>query len=250
MIIDVLSIFPSFFSGPLNESLLGKAISQGLIRVRVHDIRKYARDKHRTVDDRPYGGGAGMVMKPEPIVEAIEDLQKESPRGTVILLSPQGEVFTQATARELSGLPRIILVCGRYEGIDARVLNFVDRELSIGDYVLSGGEPAALVVIDAVSRLIPGVVGNLASVRSESFEEGLLEYPQYTRPRIFRGLPVPDVLISGNHEAVKRWRRSQALLLTKLRRPDLFERLKLSDEDLELLREAERAMERESSGEY
>lgn len=239
MIIDVLTIFPSYFSGPLKESLLGKAISQGLIRIRIHNIRDFAKDRHRTVDDRPYGGGAGMVMKPEPIVEAIETLQKDPPKGTVILLSPHGEIFTQATARELSNLPRIILVCGRYEGVDARVLYFVDREISIGDYVLSGGEPAALVIIDALSRLVPGVVGNVASLRSESFEEGLLEYRHYTRPRVFRGLPVPEILISGNHEAIRKWRRSQALLLTKLRRPDLFERLKLSVEDLELLREAE-----------
>lgn len=235
MIIDVLTIFPSFFLSPFKESILGKSIERNLVRIRIYNIRDFTNDKHHMVDDRPYGGGAGMVMKPEPIVNAIEELQGESPKGTVILLSPQGEIFTQAMARELSSLQRLILVCGRYEGVDARVGYFVDKQVSIGDYVLSGGEPAALIVIDAIVRLIPSVVGNMSSIESESFERGLLEHPHYTRPRNFCGLEVPEVLLSGNHEAIRKWRLKQSLILTKQRRPDLFSRLDLSDEEIQLI---------------
>ncbi|HDL89584.1 MAG TPA: tRNA (guanosine(37)-N1)-methyltransferase TrmD [Thermodesulforhabdus norvegica] len=239
MIIDILTIFPSFFNTPLKESLLGKAIEKRIISIRVHDIRQYATDKHKTVDDRPYGGGAGMVMKVEPIVRAIEALQKLPPKGWILLLSPQGNIFTQKKARQLSSLPRLILICGRYEGIDDRISNFIDEEVSIGDYVLSGGEVAALVLIDAVARLIPGVVGNVESVISESFERCLLEYPQFTRPRDFRGYKVPEILISGNHEAIRRWRIKQSILRTKKRRPDLFSKAVLTDEEKAILHEIE-----------
>ncbi len=237
MIFEVLSIFPDMFTSPLAASILGKARQRGLIRVRVHDIRRFARDKHQTTDDRPYGGGEGMVMKPEPLVAAIEALSEEPPPPRVILMSPQGRLFDQTTAEELSGLDRLVLVCGRYEGVDERVAeHFVDDQLSIGDYVLTGGELAALVVIDAVTRLLPGVLGNEDSPGRESFIEPLLEYPHYTRPREFRGYRVPEVLLSGNHEAIRRWRRAQSLQRTRERRPDLFGQVRLSEEDRHLLR--------------
>ncbi len=225
MIIDILTIFPGFFESPLKESLLGKAIESSIIKIRIHNIRDYATDKHKTVDDRPYGGGAGMVMKLEPIVNALEHLQQEEPRGYIALLTPQGSLFNQKKAREWSTRERLILICGRYEGIDDRITHFIDEEVSIGDYILSGGEVAALVIIDAVARLIPGVVGNRESLDNESFERGLLEYPQFTRPRIFRGLIVPDILLTGNHEKIRKWRIAQAIARTKNRRPDLFKKL-------------------------
>ncbi len=225
MIIDILTIFPGYFESPLKESLLGKAIEKSILTIRVHNIRDYATDRHKTVDDRPFGGGAGMVMKLEPLVNALESLQQEEPQGFVVLLTPQGRLFNQRTARDWSNKKRLILICGRYEGIDDRISHFINEEISIGDYILSGGEAAALVVIDAISRLIPGVVGNKESVDTESFELGLLEYPQFTRPRVFRGIKVPDVLLSGNHQAIKQWRFHQAILRTKKRRPDLFKKL-------------------------
>ncbi len=231
MIIDVLTIFPRFFESPLQESLLGKAIENSLIAIRIHNIRDYATDKHKTVDDRPYGGGAGMVMKLEPIVNALEHLNREQPKGHIVLLTPQGSLFNQKKAREWSTKERLILICGRYEGIDDRITHFIDEEVSIGDYILSGGEVAALVVIDAVARLIPGVVGNRESLDNESFERGLLEYPQFTRPRTFRGLTVPDILLTGNHENIRKWRIAQSIIRTKNRRPDLFRRLVLKDEE-------------------
>ncbi len=244
MIFDILTLFPGMFSSPLHESILGKAIERRLIEVRLHNIRDYAQDKHLMTDDRPFGGGEGMVMKPEPIVRALDDLKAGGPKPWVVLLSPQGRLFNQGIAGELSRLPRVAFVCGRYEGVDERVADhFVDDELSIGDYVLTGGEVAAMVAIDAISRLIPGVLGNEASARAESFAEPLLEYPQYTRPQEFRGLRVPDVLLSGHHEAIERWRRAQALLRTRRRRPDLFARLTLKPEDAALLAKAEEALE-------
>ncbi|MGV8074653.1 MAG: tRNA (guanosine(37)-N1)-methyltransferase TrmD [Syntrophobacteraceae bacterium] len=244
MVFDILTLFPGMFSSPFRESILGKAIERDLIRVRVHNIRDYAVDKHQVTDDRPFGGGEGMVMKPEPIVGALDALKEENPESRVVLLSPQGRLFNQQIAREFSCLPRLTLICGRYEGVDERVAGyFVDDEICIGDYVLTGGEVAAMVVIDAVTRLIPGVLGNAASTGAESFEEPLLEYPQYTRPQEFRGFRVPDVLLSGHHEIIQRWRRGQALLRTEERRPDLFARLRLTPEDRVLLRKAKEGLE-------
>jgi tRNA (guanine37-N1)-methyltransferase len=249
MIFDILTIFPEIFTSPLQESILGKARDRGLIDVRLHNIRDYATDKHQMTDDRPFGGGEGMVMKPEPIVHALEAVKAEEPAPRVLLLSPQGRLFTQELARELSRMPRLILICGRYEGVDERVAaQFADDEVSIGDYVLTGGEFAAMVMVDAITRLIPGVLGNDASAGADSFVEPLLEYPQYTRPQEFRGLKVPDVLLSGHHAVIHRWRRGQALARTRRRRPDLFARLTLTPEDLKLLSEAEAQLDGESRG--
>lgn len=249
MIFDILTLFPGMFDSPLGESILGKARARGLIRVRVHNIRDQATDKHQMTDDRPFGGGEGMVMKPEPIVRTLNGLREEAPAPWVVLLSPQGRLFNQDAAWRMSRLDRVVLVCGRYEGVDERVAeHFVDDEISIGDYVLTGGEFAAMVVIDAVTRLIPGVLGNEASAESESFSEILLEYPQYTRPQEYCGYQVPEVLLSGNHEVIRLWRRGQALLRTKQRRPDLFARLDrfLGKEDRELLRQAEEEASKKS----
>jgi len=247
MIFDILTIFPGMFDSPLSESIVGKAMDRGLIRVRLHNIRDYAADKHQMTDDRPFGGGEGMVMKPEPIVECLDKLVEEAPRPRIVLLSPQGRLFNQQLALHLSRLPRLALICGRYEGVDERVAeHYVDDILSIGDYILTGGEVAAMVLIDAVTRLIPGVLGNTASAETESFAGPLLEYPQYTRPREFRGQRVPEILLSGHHEAIQRWRKGQALLRTKRRRPDLFAQLRLSPKDIEILRGAEEEFERES----
>lgn len=241
MLFDILTLFPGMFESPLRESIIGKAAERGFIRVRTHNIRDYATDKHHITDDRPFGGGEGMVMKADPIVRVLDALRKDGPRPWVILFSPQGSMFQQKIAYRLSRLPRLILICGRYEGVDERVAEFyVDEEISIGDYILTGGEPAAMVVIDAVTRLIPGVLGNAASIEAESFTESLLEYPQYTRPQSFRGYEVPDILLSGHHENIRRWRRIKALLRTKNRRPDLFARLSLTNEDRYLLNMAEK----------
>jgi tRNA (guanine37-N1)-methyltransferase len=229
------------FESPLRESIVGKARERGLISVRVHNIRDYAFDKHQVTDDRPFGGGEGMVMKPEPIVSLLDTLKAEDPQPRVVLLSPQGCVFQQECAWRWSTLPRLVLICGRYEGVDERVAeSFADEQISLGDYVLTGGELAAMVVVDAVTRLLPGALGNAASPRVESFAEPVLEFPQYTRPRDFRGHRVPEILLSGDHEAIQRWRRGEALLRTKLRRPDLFARLELTDPDRKLLQQAER----------
>lgn len=219
----VITLFPQMFDSPLGYSILKKAREQALIGIACVDPRNYTRDRHRTVDDAPYGGGHGMVMKPEPLVAAIEDAQRNKGfRARVVLLTPRGRVFTQETARRLAEEKEIILVCGRYEGVDERVTAFVDESISIGDYTLSGGEPAAIVIIDAITRLIPGVLGNENSALDESFAEGLLEYPQYTRPEEFRGLRVPEVLLSGDHERIRRWRREQSLAVTREQRPDLY----------------------------
>jgi tRNA (guanine37-N1)-methyltransferase len=240
MIFDILTLFPGMFDSPMRESILGKAVDRGLIQVRVHNIRDYATDKHQITDDRPFGGGEGMVMKPEPIVGALDALRERGPNPRVLLLTPQGRLFTQEIARSLSGIPRLVLVCGRYEGVDERVAQyFCDDQISVGDYVLSGGELAAMIVVDAVARLIPGVLGNMDSPGRDSFTEALLEYPQYTRPQEYRGHRVPDVLLSGHHDVIEKWRRGQALLRTRMRRPDLFDRFTPTREDLRLLREAE-----------
>jgi tRNA (guanine37-N1)-methyltransferase len=247
MIFDILTLFPGMFASPLSDSIVGKAQERGFVRVRVHNIRDYATDKHQMTDDRPFGGGEGMVMKPEPIVSALDQLREEGPTPHVVVMTPQGELFTQIRARRLSQLPRVILICGRYEGVDERVVEYyADEQLSIGDYVLTGGELAAMVVIDAVTRLIPGVLGNAASATAESFTEPMLEHPQYTRPQDFRGCKVPEILLSGHHELIQRWRRGQSLLRTKLRRPDLFARMTLSAQDLKLLHTAENEHEERS----
>lgn len=236
---ELLTLFPRLVAGPLEESILGKAVQRGLISVRVRDIRDFATDKHRTTDDTPYGGGAGMVMKPEPLVDAIEAARAAmGGPARVILMDPKGRQFTQEVARELHAAERLVLVCGRYEGYDERVRAFVDDEISIGDFVLTGGELAALAVVDATARLVPGVLGNEESAGLESFESGLLEYPQYTRPPEFRGMKVPEILLSGDHAKIARWRRQQALLRTKERRPDLFARLELGAADRKLLENA------------
>jgi tRNA (guanine37-N1)-methyltransferase len=219
--IDVVTLFPELFEAPLRTSLLGKAVEAGRIEVSVRDLREHGLGRHRSVDDEPYGGGAGMVMRPEPIFAAVEAVEEEGSH--VVLLSPRGARLDQAMASRLAGLDHLILVCGRYEGVDQRVADhLVDEEVSIGDYVLAGGEVAALVLIEAVSRLVPGVVGNPQSLRSESHAAGLLEYPQYTRPAEFRGWRVPDVLVSGDHGAVEQWREERADELTRERRPDLL----------------------------
>ena len=225
--VEVLTLFPRMIAAPLEESILGKAREKGLLRVQVTDIREFADGKHRVTDDVPYGGGAGMVMKPEPLVAAIEAARQRGPGARVVLLSPQGPQFNQGKAQELASHGALILVCGRYEGVDERVLRWVDEELSLGDFVLTGGEIAALAVIDAIARLVPGVLGNELSAQSESFSgEGLLEGPQYTRPPEFRGLRVPEVLLSGDHEKIARWREDQAVARTRERRPDLLTRQK------------------------
>jgi tRNA (guanine37-N1)-methyltransferase len=237
--IEILTLFPDYFRSPLGASLLGKGIERGRVEIVVTDIRDFAPLPHRVVDDAPYGGGEGMVMKPEPVVAAIEAAWARCPGARRILLSPRGRRFAQEVARQLAALPGLILVCGRYEGVDERVLRYVDEELSIGDYVLAGGEAAALVVVDAVVRLVPGVVGNAASLEEESFQGGLLEYPQYTRPETFRGQRVPEVLRSGDHAAIARWRRKERLRVTRARRPDLLARARLDEEDRRLLAEIE-----------
>ena len=231
LVFTVITIFPEMFASPLGHSILKKAQEKALIAVHLVDPRSYTTDRHHVTDDYPYGGGQGMVMKPEPLVAAIEDIRARSPHARVILLSPQGAVFNQRHAARLAQEKELVLICGRYEGVDERVKSFVDEELSIGDYTLSGGEPAANVVIDAVARLIPGVLGNENSAVDESFVNGLLEYPQYTRPEDFREMKVPDVLLSGDHDRVRRWRREMSLNLTRERRPDLLATAPLTQEE-------------------
>jgi len=265
---DILTIFPNFFSGPLDHGILSRAISSGIVEVATHDLRAFTHDRHRTVDDRPFGGGEGMVLKAQPIFDCVESLsasgtaiaaksERDLARQSVILLSAQGKRFTQATAHRLAKLDRVVLICGRYEGVDERVNDLLaDEELSIGDYVISGGELAAAVVVDAVVRLLPGVLGHADSSRFESFgvgddaedcmtadgvprsthgAGGLLDYPHYTRPAEFRGVPIPEVLAGGDHAAIRKWRRQTALEKTFRNRPDLLQTAQLSDEDREFL---------------
>jgi len=235
MRIDLLTLFPEFFLSPLNQSMLRRAQALGKVEFRVLNIRDFTTDRHQVTDDRPFGGGPGMVMKPEPLVAAIRRVRQEDPNTRVILLSPSGRLFDQEMAVELAQVPGLMLVCGHYEGVDERVRHFIDDEISIGDYVLTGGEIPALVVVDAVTRLIPGVLGNEAATAEESFQTGLLEYPHYTRPREFEGHPVPEVLLSGDHARIALWRRQQALRRTLALRPDLLEKATLSAEDQEFL---------------
>lgn len=221
MKIDVLTLFPGMFTGPLDESIVQRARTSGRLDLQLHNLRDYTHDRHRTVDDRPFGGGPGMLLKPEPIFEAVEHLRREDTR--VVLMCPTGRVFTQARARELAALPHLLLLCGSYEGVDERVREaLIHDELSIGDFVLTNGALPAMVVIDAVTRLLPGVLGDDHSSVDESFSRGLLEYPQYTRPAEFRGMKVPEVLLSGHHAEIEKWRRDQARQRTAARRPDLL----------------------------
>ena len=258
---DIVTIFPDFFRGPLDHGITRRATEMGLVEIKVHDLREFAHDKHRTVDDRPFGGGEGMVLKPEPIFECLERMQLApreqrlcgAAKESVTVLSAQGQRFTQSVAWQLAALNRMVLICGRYEGVDERVSEFLaDRELSIGDYVLSGGELGAALILEAVTRLLPGAVGNEASTRQESFTAhvssgdgdgpdstcgsgGLLDYPHYTRPAEFRGMTVPEVLVNGNHQEIRRWRREQALKKTLRNRPDLMESVELGDDDRKVL---------------
>ena len=229
---DVLSIFPEMFSSPLNFSLLKKAQDKGLLNICLHDIRNWASDKQKMTDDAPYGGGCGMVMKVEPVEKALAAIRSPEDDSMVVLMTPQGETFNQKIAGELAEKKHIIIICGRYEGVDERIReHLADREISIGDYILTGGEMAALILIDAVSRLIPDVLGNPESTLGESFSHNLLEYPQYTRPSEYKGWIVPDVLQSGNHAKIEQWRRLESLKRTYQRRPDLLKKIKLSAED-------------------
>jgi tRNA (guanine37-N1)-methyltransferase len=224
VIFHIVTIFPEFFRGPFEHGVLGKAIEAGVVELRIHNLRDWTSDRHKTVDDRPFGGGEGMVLKAEPLFLALESIwPQRTPSQKVILLSAQGRLFCQSVARELSRLDEVLLICGRYEGVDERVAeHLADDELSIGDYVLSGGELAAAVIVDSVARLLPGVLGNEASSIQESFSEGILDCPHWTRPAEFRGWKVPEVLLNGNHEEIRKWRRSAALAKTASRRPDLL----------------------------
>ena len=262
---DIITIFPDFFAGPFDYGILKRARTSGLVEIATHDLRGFTHDRHRTVDDRPFGGGEGMVLKAQPIYDAVQSLQitpkaeRQRQRETVILLSAQGQPFSQSMAQELASTERVVIICGRYEGVDERVNELLcDREISIGDYVLSGGELAAAVIVDAVVRLLPGALGNPDSSRFESFGAedvvedavpadgpprstygagGLLDYPHYTRPADFMGLPIPEALAGGNHETIRRWRRRMALKKTLENRPDLLEKIEISEEDREILAE-------------
>ena len=237
MIVEVLTIFPDFFRSPLEAGVIRRAINEGLIEFRAIDLRGYTHDRHRTTDDRPFGGGEGMLMIPGPIFEAVDDLRSRPPEPKIIMLSPRGRLLDQKIARELASMDRLVFLCGRYEGIDERVADgCVDMELSVGDYVLSGGETAALVAMEVITRFIPGVLGCGTSASNDSFSTGLLEFPQYTRPREFRGMRVPQVLLGGNHREIEEWRRRQALRITAERRPDLLEKAELTDEDRAFLK--------------
>ena len=235
---DIITIFPEMFASVFSGGVVKKALEKDVVRIAVHDLRDFTEDKHRQVDDRPFGGLEGMVLKPEPIFRAVEAVREAEGTSRVYLLSPQGRLLDADLARELASLSQVVLICGRYEGVDERVVDhLVDGEISIGDYVLSGGELAAAVVVDAAARFVPGVVGKEDSVRNESFAGGILDFPQYTRPREFRGFKVPQVLFSGDHKKIERWRRKRALEKTVRRRPDLVAQKALAPEDRRLLEE-------------
>ncbi|WP_407647677.1 tRNA (guanosine(37)-N1)-methyltransferase TrmD [Clostridium brassicae] len=233
MKIDILTLFPEMFE-IFNHSIIGKAINNDIIKITAHNIRDYSLNKHKKVDDYPYGGGAGMVMTPQPIVDSIKNL-KQYNKGKVIFLGPRGKKFNQDIAKKLAQENELIFLCGHYEGIDERVYKYIDMEISLGDFVLTGGEMACIPIVDSICRLIPGVLSSEESYMEESFYNGVLEYPQYTRPESFEGEKVPEILLSGHHENIRKWRRTQSLLITKNRRPDLFNKLKLSKEDKKLL---------------
>ncbi len=234
---DIITIFPQMFGSIFSGGIVKKAIDKGFVNLKVHDLRDYTSDKHKQVDDRPYGGSPGMVLKPEPLFTAIERLKGENP-GPVYLMSPQGSPFTSRMAEQMAEIPRMILICGRYEGVDERVIqHLVTDEVSIGDYVLTGGELAAAVIIDAVSRFIPGVVGKMESVRRDSFFSGIFDYPQYTRPREYKGKKVPEILFSGNHGRIEKWRRKKMLEKTWRQRPELLNEIVLSPEEKKILEE-------------
>ncbi|PKM82627.1 MAG: tRNA (guanosine(37)-N1)-methyltransferase TrmD [Firmicutes bacterium HGW-Firmicutes-14] len=237
MRIDILTLFPEMFEGVFNESIIKRAREKGLLEVELHNIRDFTHDKHRIVDDYPFGGGAGMVMKPEPVFEAVDFVIRSSvDKPKVILLCPQGRVFNQEITKSLARENHLVLICGHYEGVDERVREkLVDEEISIGDFVLTGGEIPAMAVVDAVARMIPGVLGEEESFKSDSFYDGWLKYPQYTRPREYQGIGVPEVLLSGDHEKIRLWRRKMSLLRTLQKRPELFNRLELSEEDKKLM---------------
>lgn len=235
MQIDLLTLFPDFFASPLSQSMLSRAQALGAVTYRVLNLRDYTADRHQVTDDRPFGGGPGMVMKIEPLVAAIRTVRREDPDTRVVLLSPQGPVFSQDKARELAASPHLLLICGHYEGVDDRIRFYIDEELSIGDYILTGGEIPALIVVDAVTRLLPGVLGGPGATEEESFQAGLLEYPHYTRPRDFEGHRVPQVLLEGDHQRIARWRRDQALKRTAGQRPDLLAKAVLTPEERQSL---------------
>jgi tRNA (guanine37-N1)-methyltransferase len=239
MLFDIVTIFPELFTSPFQDGILRRAINSRKISVHLHNIRDYATDKHKMTDDRPFGGGEGMVMKPEPLISTLEDVQREGPRGHVILLTPRGKTYRQDMAERLVEYPRLILVCGRYEGVDERVAGCcVDEEISIGDFILTGGELAAMVVVDSVTRLIPGVLGSEDSAKNDTFSRGLLKHPQYTRPREYRGMDVPDVLLSGDHAEIEQYRFLESVRETLNRRPELFEKVHFSAGELKLLKKA------------
>ncbi len=240
MKIDILSLFPDMFSGPLHQSIVGKAIEDRLLDVQVTNFRDYSTNKHHNVDDYPYGGGAGMLLQPQPIFDTMAELESQNadlPKGRVIILDPGGQPFDQHLAESFARESHLTFICGHYEGYDERIKTLATDEVSLGDYVLTGGELAAMVMIDATVRLLPGVLGNKESAPGDSFSTGLLEYPQYSRPADFRGMKVPDVLLSGNHQLIAQWRRKEALKRTLLKRPDLLKKMRLNQEDLELLAE-------------
>ncbi|SNB46365.1 tRNA (guanosine(37)-N1)-methyltransferase TrmD [Geobacter sp. DSM 9736] len=240
---DILTLFPGMFEGPFSESIIRRAVDSGLIRIRLHNIRDYAVDRHKTVDDAPYGGGAGMVMKVEPIAACLEAVRSEAPASRVVLTSPAGKPLDQQLAGQLAAEEGIIIICGRYEGVDQRVIDlFSDYEISLGDFVLTGGEIPAMALVDAVSRLVPGVLGSSESASGDSFCDGLLEYPQFTRPPEFQGQKVPEVLLSGNHAEIVRWRRNQSLMRTRKIRPELLKAARLSAEERRFLDEAEEVL--------
>ena len=242
---DILTIFPDMLAGPLTASILGKAADKGLIEINLHNLRDWAKGKHKVTDDTPYGGGDGMVMKVEPVAAALSELREKRPASRVLLMSPQGKTFQQADAERFSQEAGLVFVCGRYEGFDERIRSLVDEEISLGDFVLTGGELAAATILDATARLLPGVLGAAGSAQGDSFSDGLLEYPQYTRPAEFKGVRVPEVLASGNHQLIANWRRREQLRRTLERRPELLESAPLSKEDLRYLDELRAELEQE-----
>ncbi len=241
--IDILTLFPDYFQGPFTVSMVKRALAKKAVDIRLHDLRKFTTDKHHTADDVPYGGGAGMVMKPEPLAKALATLKKGRKKVKTLLMSPQGKRFDHAMALELSKEKNLILVCGHYEGLDERAMKSIDGEISLGDFVMTGGEPAAAVIVDALVRFLPGVVGQRESVEKDSFFNGLLDHPHYTRPRLFKGMAVPEVLLSGNHAKIERWRKKESLKNTLAKRPDLLERVQLNEEEKKLLMEAQKELD-------